>query len=112
MFTPSSRSGYKEALPGIRFKALAHGERTLLAEFHLKKGGVIPRHAHPHEQTGYLVSGSLRFTIGEATHVAAAGDCWCIRGGVEHEALVLEDSVAVEIFSPVREDYLPGPGPA
>ena len=112
MFTRSSRSGYREALQGIRYKALVHGERTLFTEFHLKKGGVIPRHAHPHEQTGYLVSGALRFTIGEATHDAAPGDCWCIRGGVEHEAVVLEDSGAIEIFSPVREDYLPGTGPA
>jgi len=110
MFTSSTKSGYKDALPGIRFKTLAHGTRTLLAEFQLKKGGVIPRHSHTHEQTGYLVSGALRFRIGDGEFDAGPGDCWCVEGGVEHEAVVLEDSVAIEVFSPVREEYLPASG--
>ena len=38
------------------------------------------------------------------------GDSWCIGGDVEHGAEILEDSVAVEVFSPVREDYLPKEG--
>jgi len=79
----------------------------LFTEFHLKKGGVIPRHSHPHEQTGYLVSGELRFTIGDSNFDARPGDCWCVEGGVEHGVVVLEDSVAIEVFSPVRGEYLP-----
>ena len=35
------------------------------------------------------------------------GDSWCIPGHVEHRAEIIEDSVAIEVFSPVREDYLP-----
>jgi quercetin dioxygenase-like cupin family protein len=107
MFTRSSHSGYREALPGVRFKALAHGTRTLVTEFHLEKGCVIPRHSHPHEQTGYLVSGALALTIGDTKFNAKPGDCWCVEGGVEHEVAVLRDSIAVEVFSPVREEYLP-----
>ena len=110
MFTRTSRSGYKDALPGVRFKTLAHGTRTLLTEFHLEKGGVIPRHSHPHEQTGYLVSGALLFTIGDTKFDARPGDCWCVEGNVEHGAVVLEDSVAIEMFSPVRKEYLPPAG--
>ena len=34
------------------------------------------------------------------------GDSWCIGSDVPHSARALEDSVAVEMFSPVREDYL------
>jgi quercetin dioxygenase-like cupin family protein len=106
MFTKASTSGYRDAVAGIRFKTLAHGARTLFTEFRLKKDSVLPRHSHPHEQTGYLVSGALRFTIGGETFDAGPGDCWCIQSGVDHEALVLKDSVAVEVFSPVREEYL------
>jgi len=108
MFTKASASAGREVLPGIRQKTLAHGERTLFTEFRLGRGSTLPRHSHPHEQTGYLVSGALSFTIGEEIHRAVPGDCWCIRGGVEHQVLALEDSVALEVFSPVREDYLPG----
>ena len=108
MFAKASAAGGSEVLPGIRRKTLAHGQRTLFAEFHLEKGSALPRHSHLHEQTGYLVKGSLSFTIGEETYRAGPGDCWCIKGGVEHQVVALEDSVALEVFSPVREDYLPG----
>lgn len=106
MFSPASDADYRDALPGVRFKTVAHGARTLMAEFRLAKGAVIPRHAHLHEQTGYLVSGALQLTVGAETFKAAKGDSWCIPGGVEHAALVLEDAVALEVFSPLREEYL------
>jgi quercetin dioxygenase-like cupin family protein len=107
MFTKSDDGGYLEALDGVRRKTVAHGEKTLLTEFKLAKGAVVPPHQHPQEQTGYLVSGRLNFTIGDETMVAEAGDSWNIPGNVEHGAEALEDSVVVEVFSPIREDYLP-----
>jgi quercetin dioxygenase-like cupin family protein len=100
-------SGYGPALNGIERKTLVYGDGTLMTEFLLRKGAVLPRHAHPHEQTGYLVRGRLRLSIGTEEYEATAGDSWCIAGGVEQGADILEDSVAIEVFSPVREDYLP-----
>jgi quercetin dioxygenase-like cupin family protein len=94
-------------LPGVELRTLAYGTKTLFTKFRLAKGRRVPRHSHPQEQTGYLVSGRIRLTIGRDTFEAAPGDCWCIEGGVEHEAEILETSVAIEVFSPVREDYLP-----
>lgn len=107
MFKKRSKDGYTLALPGIELKATVYGEKTLMAEFLLKKDSVLPRHAHPHEQTGYLVSGHIRLSIGPEEHDVMPGDSWCIGSDVEHGAEILEDSVAVEVFSPVREDYLP-----
>lgn len=110
MFQKRSEDGYIPAVDGIEMKTTVHGERTLMTEFLLKKGSVLPRHAHPHEQTGYLVSGRILLSIGTDQHDALPGDSWCIGSGIEHEAEILEDSVAVEVFSPVREDYLPKKG--
>jgi len=107
MFNKHSKSGYIKAIPGIEQKTLVYGERTLMAEFILKKGSRLPRHTHPHEQTGYLVEGRIRLAIGAEETDVTPGDSWCIPSGVEHGAEVLEDSVAVEVFSPLREDYLP-----
>jgi len=107
VFYKSNSSGYKQALEGINLKTLVYGEKTLLSEFRLEKGSKLPKHSHPHEQTGYLVSGRIRLFIGEETFEAEPGDCWCIAGSLEHGAEILEDSVAVEVFSPVRKDYLP-----
>jgi quercetin dioxygenase-like cupin family protein len=108
MFQKRSNDGYYPALEGIERKTLVHGEKTLMTEFRLRKGAVLPRHSHPHEQTGYLVSGRIRLLIGSTECEAQTGDSWCISGGVEHGAQILEDSVAIEVFSPVRDDYLPG----
>ena len=108
MFEKRSDGRYDPAVAGIERKTLVHGGRTLMTEFRLRKGSVLPRHAHPHEQTGYLVRGRLRLSIGIEEYEAEAGDSWCIPGGVEHGADILEDSVAIEVFAPVRDDYLPG----
>lgn len=107
MFEKGSDCGYKKVLPGIRQKTLVHGSNTLMVEFLLEKGAQLPLHTHPHEQTGYLVAGYIRLTIGGKVHEVLPGDSWCIAGGEQHRAEIVEESVAVEVFSPVREDYLP-----
>ena len=106
MFYKVDHDGYKELLPGIMFKTLVHGEKTLLGEFRLAKGAVIPDLSHPHEQTGYLIKGQVTFTMGQERTVVEPGESWCIPGNAEHSAEALEDSVIVEVFSPVREEYL------
>ena len=109
MFRKSDERGYKRPLEGIRQKTLMHGQRTLMVEFRLTAGSVLPMHHHHHEQTGYLVRGRLRLFVGSDEYDARAGDSWCVESDVLHGAEALEDSVAVEVFSPVREDYLPEP---
>jgi len=106
MFCLPSDAGFAPVLEGIAIKTLVHGEATLLTEFRLKAGAQLPFHGHPYEQTGYLVSGRIRLQVGGKALEIAPGAAWCIPTGVEHGAEILEDSVAVEVFSPCREDYL------
>lgn len=101
----ASPAGYVRAIEGIRRKTMLDGAHTQLVEFKLAKGAVIPVHSHPQEQTGYLVSGRMILTIAGGDHEMRRGDSWTIPGGVEHGVKVSEDSVAIEVFSPVREDY-------
>jgi len=91
---------------GVRLKTLVHGEKTHLCEFKINKGSMVPEHSHPHEQTGYLISGRVKFILEDEEFEAGPGDSWCLPGDIVHAAETLEDSVMVEIFSPVREDYL------
>lgn len=109
MFTKKITEGYTTPLPGIQMKTLVYGDKTLMTEFRLEAGHTLPVHSHPHEQTGYLVSGKIKLTIGNDVFDVAPGDSWSIPGDVDHGAEVIEDSVAIEVFSPVREDYLPQP---
>ena len=106
MFMENNDRESKLHLEGIRYKTLTFGERTSLSEFSLEKGSVIPKHSHPHEQTGYVISGRLLFTIGDERFEAEPGDSWNIPSNVEHSVEVLEDTVVLEVFSPPREDYL------
>ena len=107
MFYKRDTSGYRQAVEGVNLKTLVYGENTLFTEFLLQSGHTLPRHAHDQEQTGCLVSGAIRLSIGDDTFDVGPGDSWCIPGGVEHGAEILADSVAIEVFSPVRKDYLP-----
>ena len=107
MFIKNKDREPKALLEGISYKTLTYGEKTSLGVFSLKKGSVIPSHKHPHEQTGYVISGRMIFTIGGESYEAEPGDSWNIPGDVEHDVDVLEDTVVIEVFSPAREDYLP-----
>lgn len=107
MFAKYQSDGFLTPIDGIEMKTFVYGENSLLTRFHLKKGSLLPRHSHPHEQTGFLVSGKMNLFIGEEKYLAEPGDTWSIKGDIEHQAEILEDSVAIEVFSPVREDYLP-----
>ncbi len=108
MFEKLTEDGYEQPLNGIEQKTLVYGEKTLMVEFRLRRDASLPLHAHPHEQIGYLVKGQIRLTIGADVYEVLTGDSWCIPGGALHGAEIIEDSVAIEVFSPVREDYLPG----
>ena len=105
-FQKTSEKPYTHLQPGMARRTLVHGERTLLAEFAFERGAILPSHSHPHEQTGYLVSGRMMLTIGDTEYDVHPGDAWIVPGGVLHGAQAVEDCVAVEVFSPVREDYL------
>ncbi len=106
MFKKQTDLDPRQLIDGVQMGTMVHGQKTLMAQFSLKKGCDLPAHAHPHEQTGLLISGRIVITIDGTDHEALPGDSWCIGADVLHAAHALEDAVAVEVFSPVREDYL------
>lgn len=107
MFQKAAAVGFEDALPGIQRRTLVFGEKTLMTEFLMEADTVLPRHSHPHEQIGYLVRGRMRLCLGTEKFEVEPGDSWCIPGGMEHNAEILEPSLAIEVFAPGRTDYLP-----
>jgi quercetin dioxygenase-like cupin family protein len=106
MYGKHSSNGYTEIIEGIRIKTLCFGESMLMTKFLLQKDAILPEHSHPNEQTGYLIEGKIRLFIADSVRDLVPGDSWNIGKDVIHRAEILEDSVAVEVFNPVREDYL------
>ncbi len=95
-----------EMAPGVLRRALNSGERTTLAEITFAVGAVVPLHSHEHEQIGYLAQGRVVFELGEETRELHPGDSWLVPSNVPHKVTALEASVAVDVFSPVRTEYL------
>jgi quercetin dioxygenase-like cupin family protein len=83
-----------------------NSDRVTLARFELKRGGVVPRHSHENEQVSYIVSGALRFKVGGEEVVVRGGEVIQIPSWVEHEVDILEDTIAIDVFSPVRQDWI------
>ena len=81
-------------------------DRVTIARFELKRGGVVPRHAHVNEQVSCVLSGALTFRFDDRELIARAGDVVQIPGGIPHEVTVVEDAVVLDVFSPVRQDWI------
>ena len=106
MFIKSNEKELKPLIDGVFIKPMAFGEKSLICKFLLKEGHSLPAHHHPYEQTGFLILGKLKFRINAEWYDAEAGDSWSIPENIEHEVIVLEDSEVIEVFIPVREEYL------
>jgi len=106
MFKPNSDAVPVEMLPGVVRRTLCSADRMTICEFTLDKDAVVPLHTHEHEQAGYVVRGRVIFEIGGETRELRAGDGYLIGSNVPHATTALEESVAIDIFSPPRTEYL------
>jgi len=105
MLTHRSDAVPVEMLPGVIRRTLSTSEGLMLIEVALEKGAVVPSHSHPHEQVGYLISGRVLFELGDERRELAAGDSWLVPPNVPHQVTALERSLAIDVFSPPREEY-------
>ncbi len=94
-----------EMTAGIHRRTMAITDEAMLCEFFLEQGAVVPPHSHMNDQVGYIAYGALEMTIGGQVRVMQRGDSYAIPGGVVHSALALKDTLALDVFSPPRNDY-------
>lgn len=92
--------------PGVHLRACAL-DKMMMSLVDLEPGAVVEEHSHPHEQVGILLEGRVLFTIGDEQKTLQPGDVWRIPGGVRHRVVALDrPAKALDIFCPIREDYL------
>jgi len=99
----------KEQVTEQLSRRLITGDKMMLAHVYLEKGCIVPQHSHDNEQITYILSGALRFWIGENGDeevTVRAGEVLHIPSNVLHKAEALEDTLDVDIFSPPRQDWL------
>lgn len=100
--TPPQKTG-----PGVVRRVLAYTDQIMCVENQFKQGAVGPLHSHPHTQITYVVSGKFSFTIDGETYEVGPGDTMLKTDGVTHECICLEAGVLLDVFNPMREDFLP-----
>ena len=88
------------------------GSREMLVRWEFCKGALAARHSHPNEQIVMMLEGKLQLTVENTSTTMVSGDIVVIPPNVPHEALALEDTVVLDIFSPLREDFLAGDRPS
>ncbi len=94
-----------EMFPGVVRRTITYGDRLMLVEVTFDYGAVVPMNTHPHEQTGYLISGRFLFELGDEKRELGPGDCWLVPSNVPHQVTALEPCLLVDVFSPPREEY-------
>ena len=82
------------------------GEREMLAQIYLKRGALVPMHAHDSEQMTYILQGALKFFVGGEEITVREGEVLHIPSGIPHQAEALEDTFEIDLFSPVRMDWV------
>jgi quercetin dioxygenase-like cupin family protein len=94
-----------EMWPGVFRRTMGTTDEAMLCEFFLLRGSHVASHNHMNDQVGYVVRGSMDFTIGGVVYRLEAGDSYAIPGGIFHSVDVLQDSIVIDTFSPPRDDY-------
>jgi len=89
-------------------RQLIVGDNIMIARVLLKKGAFVPMHSHLNEQVTYILEGALKFLIQGKEIVVATGEVLTIPASVPHEAVALEDTVDLDVFTPPRMDWLTG----
>jgi quercetin dioxygenase-like cupin family protein len=87
-------------------RKIVTGEREMLAQIYLKKGALVPMHSHESEQMTYVLQGALKFLIGGEEITVREGEVLHIPSWVEHQAEALDDTFELDLFSPIRQDWL------
>src|SRR5687768_12568253 len=87
-------------------RKIVTGEREMLAQIYLKKGALVPMHSHESEQMTYVLQGAMKFLIGGEEIMVREGEVLHIPSWVEHQAEALDDTFELDLFSPIRQDWL------
>ena len=89
-------------------RKIVTGEREMLAQVYLKRGCLVPMHSHESEQMTYILQGALKFLIDGNEIVVRGGETLLIPAFVYHSAEAVEDTDEMDVFSPIRVDWIEG----
>ncbi len=109
---PGRSSDWEQLGGGLSRQILGWDNQIMMVKVKFEKGSIASQHTHFHTQTSFCHSGKFEFTIDGEKYVIEAGDGLYIAPNLIHGAVCLEAGVVLDVFSPVREDFLDGSVPS
>lgn len=107
MYTENKQIESQDLGGGVTRKVLSYSENLMAVELHFEKGSVGAPHSHPHEQIGYVISGSLVYQEeGCEDKVLRTGDTYYVKPNARHGIECLEETKLLDIFTPMRKDFV------
>jgi quercetin dioxygenase-like cupin family protein len=100
-----------ERMRGTITRRFANSDTTMLAEVRMMAGDIVPAHRHHNEQFTYVISGLMKFFLGdedEEIQLVGPGQMIAIPGGLLHKVEILEDTFELDVFNPPRQDWIDG----
>jgi quercetin dioxygenase-like cupin family protein len=95
-----------EVMSAVISRKVISGQRAMVAQVFLKKDAVVPEHRHESEQITYILEGALKFELEGNEVIVRQGEVLLIPSNVPHRAVALEDTLDLDIFCPIRTDWL------
>ena len=90
----------------ITRKMLSHGDKSIMVEIFIPAGKEITQHKHVYEQIGYVLRGKALMKTETNKWEVSEGDGYCFRSNEVHGTVALEDTTVIEVFTPLRREYL------
>lgn len=107
MYTENKNVAAKDLGGGVNRKVLSYSKNLMACELTFEKGAVGAPHSHPHEQIGYIISGKLVYQEeGKEDKILETGDTYYVAPNVVHGVQILKDTKLLDIFTPMREDFV------
>lgn len=106
MFVKNEDVKLNELGGGVSRKILAYDENIMSVEVRFEKGAVGSMHTHPHTQISYVLEGRFEATINGEVKIISKGDTYITPPNAPHEVVCLEAGALLDIFAPMREDFL------
>ena len=106
LFIENGEIPWEEVDKGMKRKIMAYDDKLMVVKVEFEKGGIGVLHQHHHSQITHVESGKFEVQINGEKRVLAAGDAFYIPPNITHGAVCLEAGVLIDVFSPMREDFI------
>lgn len=110
LFSLADHIEWEDLGGGVSRKIMGWDNQIMMVIVKFEEGAIGSPHQHFQTQTSYCAKGKFEFTIGDEKQIVKEGDGIYVPPNAVHGAICLEPGILIDVFSPVREDFLDGSG--